>query len=256
MSKQIKQISGISFKPKAYFKNASTLYEKFINNNWSKRHHCFKTKQEFIKNALHEWDKIRHDESPVNEYLPQSESTKKTSKPFFEKLSSKADSHHKGDTILSSAHDPESTCLLENALTNIESQENYLKSHELRMVKKFLDKIGSQSSELLAPDVLADVSFMKFLTSLMYSWNTFFTLRSSYKDMGKYIRKSALKSMLEAIEVSVHNFKADIKTVIYIKSLSGMSATLLSQSYLKKAEALKNILSGSKLNMLISDKSC
>ncbi|CAB3978472.1 Hypothetical predicted protein [Paramuricea clavata] len=260
MSKQL-TLSGISFKPKPYFKNASTLYEKFINKNWSKRHYCFKTKQEFIKNALHEWDKIRHNENAVNEYLAQSESTKNTSKPFFQKLSCKADSQHKEDTILPSIHHPvkkksESTDLLENAPTNIESRENYLKSHELKMVKKFLDEIGSQSSEFLAPDVLADESFMKFLTSLMYSWNTFFTLRSSYKDMGKYIRKSALNFMLEAIEVGVQNFKADIKTVVDIKCLSGMSATLLSQSYLKRAEALKNIiLSGSKLNMLISDKS-
>ena len=53
----------------------------------------------------------------------------------------------------------------------------------------------------------------------------------------------------------MQNFKDDMEKVIDIKCLSGMSANLLSQSYLKRAEALKNvILSGSKLNLLISDK--
>lgn len=93
--------------------------------------------------------------------------------------------------------------MLENAPTNIDARDNYLKSHETKMVEKFLEEICSQSSELLTPDVRGDDSFMKFLTSLVYSWNTFNTLRSSYENTGKYMRKSALKSTLEEIDVGV-----------------------------------------------------
>ena len=105
MSKQL-TLSGISFKLKLYFKNASTLYEKFINMNWSKKHHCFRTKQEFIKNALHEWSKIKHNASAVNEYLSQSESPKKTFKPFFEKRLPETDFHREYDTVLLSTQNP------------------------------------------------------------------------------------------------------------------------------------------------------
>ena len=136
--------------------------------------------------------------------------------------------------------------LSENVPSDKETRESYLKSQEIVQISNFLVEIGATPTDFLTTDIINDESFLKFFTSLMYSWNVYYTLRKSYNQQGKYNRNSNLKLSLNDIDRSANCLKNQIDTVIYIKCLPNMNTTLLSQTYLKRADALKHvIISGS-----------
>ena len=57
------------FKPKPFFKNATTLYQKFVNKKWSETSHRFESKEAFLKNVLSEWEKVKPNSEFVEHYI-------------------------------------------------------------------------------------------------------------------------------------------------------------------------------------------
>lgn len=89
----------------------------------------------------------------------------------------------------------------------------------------------------------------------MYSWNEFQALLVNYEANEQYNRKSALKIKLHTIKNTVADLKKTIENVISLKCGPGLCSSILSETYLKRSNALKNvILAGSQLKNLICDK--
>ena len=47
---------------KPYFKNASTTFDKLVNNEWKETSSNYDNKQNFLRDVLKEWENIKNDE--------------------------------------------------------------------------------------------------------------------------------------------------------------------------------------------------
>ena len=186
MSRQL-TLSGMCFKPKPFLKNATTLYQKFVNKKWSETSHRFESKQAFLKNVLSEWEKVKSNSEFVEHYINRDIPEDKIgTKPYFTLIKTTAvptQSKNEAKNIESTFRQssPTSTIapaccdnsetLSENAPSDKETPESYLKSQEMVQISNFLVEIGATPTDFLTTDIINDESFLKFFTSLMYSWN-------------------------------------------------------------------------------------
>lgn len=163
MLKQL-TLTGISFTPKPYFKKESTLYEKFVNKKWSTEYHRFGRKQDFLSYVLQERENLKDSPEKVREYLTRKEKDALVqNKPFFERLPSQVDKELRNKS--SQATQNTDTCTeqqpsyfshTKNPGDEAHNGDQYLKSHELVQIKKFLETIGIDPLQFLLEDILAD----------------------------------------------------------------------------------------------------
>ena len=149
MLKQL-TLTGISFKPKPYFKKESTLYEKFVNKKWSTEYHPFGRKQDFLSYVLQEWENLKDNPEKVREY------TFVQNKPFFERLPSQVDKELRNESSLApqntdtcTEQQPSYFSHTKNPGDEAHNRDQYLKSHELVQIKKFLETIGIEPLQFL-----------------------------------------------------------------------------------------------------------
>ena len=123
------------------------------------------------------------------------------------------------------------------------SHENFLNSHELTMVKSFFSDVGFQDHKaLFTEEILSDTSLMKTLASVAYSWNNFTTFRKIYNSQAKYDCKSNLKSEIKEIDVKCCELVIILKEICNLKPHPSMQALMLSKTYLRKADKIKQFI--------------
>ena len=92
-------------------------------------------------------------------------------------------------------------------------------------------------------------------TTLSSNWKIYSALRNNYTENKERERTSVVSEHIKKVELSLSNMLSLLETLVAIKPNNDMSFTTLSTTFLKKADALKNVLSqASQLNHLLEHK--
>ena len=126
------------------------------------------------------------------------------------------------------------------------------------MIKNFLVSIDIDFEELFTSDVKRDKHIVQVFSAIGYKLNNFFNLRDQYDGSQlRTNRKSELKLKLNKVDESSRQGKCLAASVCNIsKEIANLqeSAIQVSQSYLKKAEFMQNLLvSLGKLKDIVSN---
>ena len=133
------------------------------------------------------------------------------------------------------------------------TRKSYLASKEDIMVLTFLKQINCDSTFMKSRDIISDKNLPKMLNSLSYQWNTYTKLKSEYQRSKKYERKPTLTTKIDTITSTVLEFSNALSSLNNMDINETMSAFILSQTYLKRAEAISQIiLLGARLKTLFT----
>jgi len=118
------------------------------------------------------------------------------------------------------------------------------------MWKTFLLLLGVPFDELFTADVKNDKSFMGLFKSFIYKWDTYKSLRDQYE--GAKTRDNRKSEKLAEVDKNLSETKTLCLGICDIVSEIGVltgSTLQLSQSYLKKSEALVNFTKRKESNL-------
>ena len=105
-------------------------------------------------------------------------------------------------------------------------------------------------------DMEEDQSFMQTLALLVYSWNTFSSLRATYDLSSKKNRKLLLKDNLHSIHLLWNEPVNQIEQYWNCKKSLSMNVFIPSQTYMIKLEISKEIIAKvGQINAKVSDHS-
>lgn len=146
---------------------------------------------------------------------------------------------------------------LPNVPIEIQDRENYLKSNEYRLIRKCLSEIGATGlDDFFTEDITSDQALMETLSSFAYSLDTFNSLRMTYKLTSKKARKSQQKEKLDNIDLLCSQLLDLFKKCADCKRLPSMNVNMITQTYMKKAEYIKEIISKvGQIHLLVSNSS-
>ena len=81
---------------------------------------------------------------------------------------------------------------------------------------------------------------MKSLLTFDYAWDNFFNLRSAYVNEQSVERETNLAATLKTIEQMAKDIKENVDNITSLKIDHSQPAIVLSQTYLKRAENIRN----------------
>ena len=113
------------------------------------------------------------------------------------------------------------------------------------MVKRFFASLDIDTEKLFTADVKNDQHLMQMFSATCYKWNTFSELRNEYEAAQQITnRKSELKTKLKDIDECLSEMKILASEICSIscRNISSSTPMQISQTYLKKAELLQNLL--------------
>ena len=85
--------------------------------------------------------------------------------------------------------------------------------------------------------------FMKSFSTFAYAWDNFSNLRSTYvKGQSVEQKKNNLAASLKTIEQMAKDIKENVNNITSLKIDHSQSAMLLSQTYLKHTENIRNLM--------------
>ena len=84
---------------------------------------------------------------------------------------------------------------------------------------------------------------MKSFSTFAYAWDNFFNLRSTYVKGQSVGRKTNLAATLKIIEQIATDIKENINNITSLKIDLSQPTRVLSQTYLKRAENIRNLMS-------------
>ena len=267
MSKQL-TLFGKRASVEAYFKDPKNDYECFVNRKWEEMHEKFGRKQDFLKAVLKDWDIIKNDPSAVKKYLENCPPTsKKIARSSFVNLISKSPvstAFAKNVNSRSTSPPLKSTCTFScqptistlNVPNDPSDHAQYVESHELELIKTFMVEIDfNEHNTFFTDDILNDKSLLKTLASLSYAWNSFSPLKKLYMAFSQKACKTNLKARLQEIDSVCSQLVALLKQCSELKTIPSMTASLISQTYLKKLEVIKELVfKVGQLHMKVADK--
>ena len=142
-----------------------------------------------------------------------------------------------------------------NVPVELSERESYLKSNEHQLVIQSLSEIGTKNlGNFFTDDAVEDQFLMQTLASLAYSWNAFNSLRATYGVSSKKNRKSQLKDNLHGTDLLCNELVNLLKQCSDCKKSPAMNVSMLSQTYMKKLEVVKEIIAKvGQVNAKISD---
>ena len=143
-------------------------------------------------------------------------------------------------------HNISSTITSVNACLAIENREKILSEREIKILKNVFMEIEVSYEQLFTSDVKNDQQLMQIFTTFIHKWDVFKNLREEYHGaQQRNSRKSGIKLKINNIEEAVDKLKQVMIEIcnipVQIEGLVG-STFQLSQSYLKKSEALTSLL--------------
>ena len=94
----------------------------------------------------------------------------------------------------------------------------------------------------MANDLLSDKPLISSLTSLAYSWTEFTRLKGEYEKRQTLIKKSKLKTQRDNIEDCMEKLRKCFEKIFLSKTKNNMNVFALSQTYLKRAEHIRELL--------------
>lgn len=253
MSKQL-TLFGKRAVPASYFTNPKSDYERFVNKKWSESSERFGRKQNFLQFVLVEWEKIKNDKERLVKYLEneQHSPSKKVHRPSFFQPPTVTSMSRPINPLLSKpaivSRKQNTTPLprmniAETLNVPTSPRESYLLSQEFQMIKAFLSDIAfKRLDDFFTDDIVSDDSLVKTLASISFDWKTFSSLRKSYLNQSKYKRNSNIKSNLREIDIKCSELAMIFGEVCKLRTNPTMRAALISETYLKKAEKIKELI--------------
>ena len=174
---------------------------------------------------------------------------------YFEKetTSSTASATTTANAIPESVETEKKLTLNQKALTTtintsspIGNREEFLIARETEMIRNIFISFNLPFQSFFTLDVKNDKNFVQFLTAFCYKWGAFQNLQEQYyRAQLRNNRKSELESKLESIDEVLTKTKSSVWKVCdlssQIKEHSGSTFQII-QSYLKKSEAITNLL--------------
>ena len=268
MSKQLTILGKISGQIEPYFGNPQITYEQYVKKNWQLNHGKYGLKQDFLSAVLMEWEHIKNDKKAVADYIEQDAPPPKQIRSGFIHHIPSTTSSAKGKqsnpllvstcSISSNSVPCQSPALnIPNVFVELLERESYLKFNEYQLVIQTLSEIGTKNLDnVLTDDVVEDQSLMQTLASFAHSWNAFNSLRLTYDLSSKKNRKLLLKDNLRSIDLLCNELANLIKKCSDCKKSPSMNVSMLSQTFMKRLEVVKEIIAKvGQINAKASDHS-
>ena len=269
MAKQLTLFGNTISRIDPYFQSPKTDYEKYVNKNWEINHHRYARKQDFLKSVLKDWDRIKNNKTAVNEYIEQHQPPPpKRFRSSFIKISTAAVTStttvnpllvtsrcSSSASIIPSSSIPAPT--IPNVPSDISDRENYLKANEYQLIRKCLSEMGAKGlDDFFTEEVISDRSLMQTLAAFSYALDSFNSLRTTYILCSKKDRKSQLKARLNEIDLLCDQLKDLLKECADCKKQPAMNIHMITQTYLKKGEIIKDVIvKAGQINLKVSDSS-
>ena len=275
------QINASSAKKAAllYFSAPKTSYEKYVNKKWEERVDIFISKQNFIKQAVSDWNKSTQEERDLfmsapppahraykrmdqffksKSFARQGESSTASTSvstttttsgsatvPASGSITDPASRTESSEAKIKDATSNKPSELTENAHSALTNCEAFLNSKENCLLQKMFKSLGCAEEEFFTDDIKNDESLISVLKSLAYSWDEFHILKASYQEGQKKPRKSSfVLSSLQKIEGKANQITGYIRDIAKIGAFvdKTMPAMVISQTYLGKAELITKLI--------------
>ena len=206
----------------------------------------FETKQTFIKKTLSEWKKFTPEDREQFLISPAPENLKRRSiKFYFSTVSQTASKETKEveNPVPESAPFSGTSVHTENAITTFHDRSAFLIDKEILLVKKTMNEMEFlDPSNFFTDGIKSNQKFQDLLKTFSYTWEKFYTLELQCVGGKTVERNSALKLELDCILSHVNKVKALFEEVSSYKVMGKMTAMNLSQTFLKKCEAVFRLI--------------
>ena len=125
------------------------------------------------------------------------------------------------------------------------------------MIRKVLSEMEANGlDDFFTDEVISDKSLMKTLAAFSYAVESFYSLRTSYQLSTKKDRKSMLKAKLTEIDILCDELKDLLQECADCKKQPTMDIHMITQTYLKKGEIVKEVIvKAGQINLKVSDSS-